>query len=187
MYNLFQNIIKSGKRRQVKTACRTKILSPNQYVNRTTDQNIFSALIFLVTQRFTYTRWFQGISFISIPFLLCVSRGGSKRVLTCSGSLEQWKAPAWQSWGSSCCPDFSCQSSQGQTAAAGWSPTPGSPPTPPRAGSQQSPALSLSAQSDIRQKIKGVRERKMGATRAGQLMWLQCQLQLWIPMIIKSR
>lgn len=152
MYNWFQNIIKSGKRRQVKTACRTKILSLKQYVNRTIDKIFFSALIFLVTQWFTYRHWFKGISFISIPFLLCVSRGG--RVLTCSGSLEQWKAPAWQSWGSSCCPDFSCQSSQGQTAAAGWSLIPGSPPTPPRAGSQQSPALSLSAQSDIRQKIK---------------------------------
>lgn len=32
MYNLFQNIIRSGKRWQVKTACRTKILSLKQYV-----------------------------------------------------------------------------------------------------------------------------------------------------------
>lgn len=167
MYNLFQNIIKSGKRLQVKTACWTKILSPKQYVNRTIDKNIFSALIFLVTQWFTYTYLFKGISFISIPFLLGVSWGGSKRVLTCSGSLEQWKAPAWQSWGSSCCPDFSCRSSQGQTAAAGWSLTPGSPPTPPRAGSQQSPALSLSAQSDIRQKIKVLESERWGLLELG--------------------
>lgn len=44
MYNLFQNIIKSGKRRQVKTACRTKILSLKHHVNRTIDRNIISWL-----------------------------------------------------------------------------------------------------------------------------------------------
>lgn len=73
-----------------------------------------------------------------------------RRLLTCSGSLGWWRALAWQNWGSSCFPGSSCQSGRGQTGGAGWSPTPGSPPTLPHADSQQSPALSLSSQSESR-------------------------------------
>ena len=63
------------------------------------------------------------------------------RPLTCAGSLEWWRGPAWQSSCSNCCQGYACRCSQAHTTASAGSLTPESRPTPRCAGWDLSPVL----------------------------------------------
>ena len=132
----------------------------------------------------------------------CLTRGetrGTRQragVLTWSESRAQWRALAWQSWGSSCCPGSSCQSARSLTAAAGMCRTPGSPPTRPPAGSLRSPAPSWCAPSGWRMRggvtCMQIRENHIRSYlhSSGLLKWSNCWCVsnsvwwVWFPSLI---